>query len=94
MIERHVLKYNVSDYCRMIRAMAERGFVEDYVFWEKFAFRYVFVDQRSKGERSFTEAQARKLWDSFVFLKLKCPTIDIKDVLVQLEKFMDQRRIN
>lgn len=88
MIERHVLKYNVNLYSRMIRAMADKGFVEDYVFWEKFAFKYVYTDPRNDGVRVFTHDEAKKLWDSFVYLKLKCPTIDIKDVLVQLEQFI------
>lgn len=38
MIERHVLKYPVALYTRMIRAMAEKGFSSDFVFWDKFAF--------------------------------------------------------
>ena len=35
MIEKNVLNYDVQTYQRMIRAMADKGFVEDYVFWEK-----------------------------------------------------------
>lgn len=85
MIERHVLKYSTSLYSRMIRAMADKGFVEDYVFWEKFAFKYVYTDPRNDGVRKFSHDEAKMLWDSFVYLKLKCPTLDIKDVLVQLE---------
>ena len=79
-IEKHVLKFSVDLYSRMIRALAQKGFVEDYVFWDKFAFRYVFDDPR-EGSRKFTPSEAKKLWDSFVLLKLKCPVIDIKDVL-------------
>jgi hypothetical protein len=82
MIERHVLKYSPVLYSRMIRAMADKGFVEDYVFWEKFAFKYVYTDPRNDGKREFSHDQAKMLWDSFVYLKLKCPTLDIKDVLV------------
>jgi len=93
MIEKHVLSYKVSEYSRMVRALAEKGFVEDYVFWDKFAFRYVFHDPRTGGERKFNNAQAKTLWDTFVFLKLKCPVIDIKDVLVQLEKFIEIEKI-
>ena len=88
MIEKHVLSYSVSEYCRMIRAMAEKGFVEDYVFWEKYAFKYVYYDPRSGDERKLSNEQAKKLWDTFVFLKLKCPSLEVKDVLKQLEKFI------
>ena len=93
MIEKHVLSYTINEYSRMIRAMAEKGFVEDYVFWEKYAFKYVYFDPRSGEERKFSHEQAKKLWDSFVFLKLKCPSIEVKDVLKQLEKFIQLRRI-
>lgn len=90
-IEKNVLKFTVNQYSRMVRALAEKGFVEDYVFWDKFAFRYVFEDPK-EAQRKFTPAQAKKLWDSFVLLKLKCPIIDIKDVLQQLEQFMEQKK--
>lgn len=89
MIEKHVLRYDVDLYSRMIRAMADKGFVEDYIFWDKFAFNYVFEDPKNYGQRVFTHNEAKKLWDSFIYLKLRCPTLDIKDVIAQLEKFID-----
>lgn len=92
MIEKHLLKYDVPLYSRMIRAMADKGFVEDYVFWDKFAFKYVEHDPKSGGPRQFTEEEAQNLWNSFVYLKIKCPTLDIKDVLSVLEKFMPKEK--
>lgn len=90
MVEKYLLRYKVSVYSRMVRVMADRQFVEDFIFWDKYAFKYVYVDPRSPtGNRSFTHQEAKLLWDSFVYLKLKCPTIDIRDVLNQLEKFID-----
>ena len=50
MIEKQVLRYSVPQYQRMIRAMADKGFVEDYVFWDKFAFRYVFYDAKQDNK--------------------------------------------
>ena len=78
----------------MVRALADKGFVEDYIFWEKFAFKYVFTGSDNKETRQFSHSEAKKLWDSFVYLKLKCPTIDIKDVLMQLEKFIEIKKID
>ena len=46
MIEKKLLYYSVPLYNRMIKAMADKQFVEDYVFWDKFAFRYVFYDPK------------------------------------------------
>lgn len=89
MIEKYVLRYKVPIYSRMIRVMADRQFVEDYVFWDKYAFKYVYTDPKKPEGREFTHEEAKILWDSFVYLKLKCPTIDIRDVLMQLERFID-----
>ena len=74
----------------MIRVMADRQFVEDFVFWDKYAFKYVFTDPRRPEGRVFTHEEAKELWDSFVYLKLKCPSLDIRDVLNQLERFIDR----
>lgn len=38
MVEKHVLKYSVDLYSRMIRVLGEKGFASDFVFWDKFAF--------------------------------------------------------
>lgn len=90
MIEKNLLHYTVSLYARMVQAMADRAFVEDYVFWDKFAFRYVFEDPKGlAGQRNLTHAQAKRLWDAFVYLRIKCPTIDVREVLQKLETFMD-----
>lgn len=61
--------------------MANKGFSEDFVFWDKYVFRYVFWDGVKKKDRTFSPNEARQLWDTFVFLKLKCPSIEIKEVL-------------
>ena len=73
----------------MIRVMADRQFVQDFVFWDKYAFKYVYTDPRRPEGRIFSHEEAKLLWDSMVYLKLKCPTLDIRDVLIQLEKFID-----
>ena len=38
MVEKHILKYSVDLYSRMIRVLGEKGFSSDFVFWDKFAF--------------------------------------------------------
>lgn len=81
-IEKNVLRYSVDLYSRMVRALADKGFVEDFVFWDKFAFRYVYDDPKVGRDRTFTHDEAKMLWDSFVYLKLKCPQIDIKEPLI------------
>ena len=53
-IEKNVLSYSVGLYSRMIRVMADRGFIEDYVFWDKFTFKYIFEDPRNDGLRTFS----------------------------------------
>ena len=40
-IERNVLKFNTDQYCRTVRALADKQFVEDSVFWDDYVFKYV-----------------------------------------------------
>lgn len=59
MVERHILKYSVPLYSRLVRVMADRQFVEDYVFWDKYAFKYIYTDPRRPEGRQFTHAEAK-----------------------------------
>ena len=56
----------------MIRVMADRGFIEDYVFWDKFAFKYIFEDPRNDGVRTFSQSNAKILWDSNGKITSRC----------------------
>ena len=81
-IERNVLKFDCSQYCRVVRALADKGFVEDSVFWDDFVFKYPSHDKNGKeGKRVLTYNQAKQVWDAIVYLKLRCPTIDLKNTL-------------
>lgn len=97
-LERNILKLNVEQYCRTIRALADKQYVEDSVFWNEYVFRFIHTTedaakQSKKGvevERTFTDPEARKLWDALIYLKLKCPSLDLKDHIGHVEKFMVQ----
>ena len=90
-IERNVLKFNIDLYCRTVRALADKQFVEDQVFWEDYVFKYATHDRNgNEGKRVFTFDEAKKVWDSLVYLKLRCPTIDLKDTLKNVEVWLDQ----
>lgn len=89
-IERNVLKFDVDQYCRTVRALADKQFVQDSVFWDDYVFKYATNDSNGKeGKRVFTYNQAKKVWDSLVYLKLRCPTIDLKDTLKHVEVWLD-----
>lgn len=93
-IERNIIKFSVEQYCRIIRSLADKQYVEDTVFWTEYIFKYLHQDPSDKrkeaAERTFTDAQARKLWDALIYLKLKCPSLDMKDHIEHVEKFMVQ----
>jgi hypothetical protein len=84
------MNFPVPLYSRMIRVMADRGFQDDPIFWQEYAFKYIFYDPRTKSDKLFSHDEAKTLWDTFVLLKLKCPLIDVKEVLSYLEAFMLQ----
>jgi len=73
-IERNILKFSVDQFCRTVRALADKGFSEDQVFWNDFAFKYVYENAKPKGtERAFSSEEAKRVWDTLIYLKLKCP---------------------
>jgi len=52
-------------------------------------FKYVSEVHRPKeSERKFTGSEAKRVWDSLIYLKIKCPEIDLKNSLKVLEKWM------
>jgi len=40
-LERNVMKLTVEQYCRMIRALADKQYVEDQVFWNEYVFKFI-----------------------------------------------------
>lgn len=89
-IERTVLSFTIDQYCRTVRALADRQFVEDSVFWHDYIFQFVYFKgtMKKKREREFTPEEAKQIWDTHVYLKLRCNSIDLRSTLIQLEKFM------
>ena len=53
-------------------------------------FKYLTHDKNGhEGKRELTFNQAKKIWDSLVYLKIRCPTIDLKDSLKNVEKWLN-----
>jgi hypothetical protein len=88
-IERNDLKFSTEEYVRTIRALADKGYSEDRQFWEEFMFKYCFEKAKPKGaERFFTPSEAKEVWDTLMYLQLKCPDLQMETTLKQVEKFM------
>ena len=92
-IEKNMMKLNISQFTRLVRALADKQYVEDSVFWNEYVFKFIHdkpgPDSKSnKNNRTFEDAEARKLWDALIYLKLKCPSLDVKDHLNYVEKYM------
>lgn len=86
-IEKNILKFSVDQYHRLLRSLADKQYVEDHVFWTQYAFRFVF-ENHDKTERFLSEEEAKKVWDALIYLKLKCPSIDIKEPITRVESFI------
>lgn len=88
-IERNIIKFSVDQYCRIIRSLADKQYVEDNVFWNEYVFKFMRTnptDKRKEAkDRTFTDGEARKLWDALIYLKLKCPSLDVKDHIAYVE---------
>ena len=91
-IERNVMKLGIESFIRLIRALADKQYVEDNVFWNEYVFRYIqsTTETGSKVDspRTYTDDEARKLWDALIYLKLKCPSLDVKSHISYVETFI------
>ena len=51
--------------------------------------RYVYERDKPKGaERMMAPLQAKEVWESLIYLNLKCPEVDVTAALAQVEKSM------
>ena len=53
-IEKNILKLSPSQYNRLVRALADKQYVEDQIFWSDHVFNYV-NETAEKEQRIFTE---------------------------------------
>ena len=73
-----------------MRAVADKQFVEDPVFWHEYVFKYVNHGRNGvEGERKFTPQEAKEVWEAIIYLKLRCPQIDLRDTLGHIESQME-----
>jgi hypothetical protein len=72
----------------MLISLADKQYVEDSVFWNDYVFKY-FTETPQKEAREFTADEAKKLWDALIYVKLKCPTLDVKEPLSVVEAILD-----
>lgn len=77
-LERTILSFSVSQYCRCVRSLADKGYSEDSTFWHDFMFKYVYFKQKPKNaERVLKPEEAKKIWETLIYLKLKCPDVEL-----------------
>lgn len=95
-IERNIMKFSIEQFCRLVRSLADKQYVEDTTFWNEYVFRYIHetsANKIAKGtseKRIYKTEDAHKVWDALIYLKLKCPTLDVKDHISYVEGFMKQ----
>ena len=51
-------------------------------------FKYLYESGRKDIERTFTPEEAKRLWDAYIYLNLKCPNLDVKEAIARIESFM------
>lgn len=86
-IERNIHKFNVDQYTRLVKSLADKQYIEDSVLWNEYIFKYIYENDK-KQDKSLTEDQARKIWDAYIYLKLKCPSLDVREHIARVETFM------
>ena len=94
-IEKNMMKLTVDQYARLLRALADKNYVEDIIFWNQHVFKYIHGEtpldkkpNQKREERTFTNEEAKQIWEALIYLKLKCPTLDVNDHILKIETFL------
>ena len=80
-IERKSKGFHLNQFTRTIYALADKQFSEDPVFWENI-FKYVTKNQY------WTVDEAKKIWDSLTYLRLKSPMVNVDETMKYIEKYL------
>jgi len=80
-LERHVWALHPFMYARLIKALAQREFYQDQIFWKEYILKYMKTDRKGINKREFTRIQALEVWLALVFLRIRCPSINVTDEL-------------
>ena len=90
-VEKKVFQLTIDQYRRLIVALADRQYIDDSALWKEYLFKYLYETQTKGVERTFTNDEARRLWDAYIYLKLKCPTLDVRDAIARIESFLPKQ---
>lgn len=75
-----------------MRALADKQWVEDTIFWNQFILKW--VNETEHGlPRTFSAQEARVVWDSLVYLKLKCPTLELQQYINRVQSFIPKEDV-
>lgn len=87
-IERQIYSFTGKQYCRLLRTLANKGYQEDKVFWNDYVFDYVRTDDKGQSKGNFNKADAERIWDLLVLIKIQLPTLDVSEPMSQLVKYI------
>lgn len=91
-IEKNVFKYSPELYVRTVRALADKCYYEDPVFWQEYMLKYLNHDRNGNpGIRQFSSSDAKMVWEALAFLKFKVPQVDLKDYVSYVEDQLKER---
>lgn len=85
-VEKKIHKFSFEQYSRLLMALADKQYVEDNIFWTDYMWEYL---RKKEFREEIKPHHAKMIWDSLVFLKLKCPLLDISEVQDIVERHME-----
>lgn len=91
-IEKNIMKTSVTQYARTLRALADKQWVDDIIFWNQFILKWIHETEKGTP-RKYTPEEARTVWDSLVYLKLKCPSLDLQQHIKKVQSFIAKEEV-
>ncbi len=85
-IEKNLHKFSFDDYISLLKVLAKMHYQEDPVFWSDFVLPCIFNFE-------MTYQEAKLLWETYLSVKINCPSLDIAKYFILIENILSKFEI-
>lgn len=82
-IENTVHKFVFADYIHLLKVLSKMKYQEDPIFWSDHILPCIFNFE-------MTYQQARQLWETYLGVKINCPSLDIAKYFILIENILSK----
>jgi len=85
-IEKTVTKFNFENYILILKVLAKMKYQDDPIFWSNSILPCIF-------NYELTYENAKILWETYLNVKLNCPSLDIAKYFILIENILNKFEI-